>query len=203
MTNGVFVGRERELARLRSYLDNALAGQGKVCFVVGQAGSGKTALMAHFIQQALAADPDLVVAMGSCNAQTGIGDPYLPFREALTMLTGGAPAKQGAKEIASEGAGRLRTVLVRSVQTLVEVAPDLIGLFVPGAKLAGVVGKALADKMGWIDGEKVMMETLTAIKRAGADMILTYFAIETIVSLCTHHPFSFMIFTLLLIEVYL
>lgn len=36
-----------------------------------------------------------------------------------------------------------------------------------------------AEKMGWLDGKKVMMETLTAIKRAGADMILTYFAIET------------------------
>jgi porphobilinogen synthase len=35
-----------------------------------------------------------------------------------------------------------------------------------------------AEKMGWIDGAKVMMETLTAIKRAGADMILTYFAME-------------------------
>jgi porphobilinogen synthase len=35
-----------------------------------------------------------------------------------------------------------------------------------------------AEKMGWIDGTKVMMETLIAIKRAGADMILTYFAIE-------------------------
>jgi porphobilinogen synthase len=35
-----------------------------------------------------------------------------------------------------------------------------------------------ADKMGWIDGKKVMMETLISIKRAGADMILTYFAIE-------------------------
>ena len=35
-----------------------------------------------------------------------------------------------------------------------------------------------AEKMGWIDGSKVMMETLTAIKRAGADMILTYFAID-------------------------
>lgn len=35
-----------------------------------------------------------------------------------------------------------------------------------------------AEKMGWLDGKKVMMETLTAIKRAGADMILTYFAIE-------------------------
>ncbi|QTA86955.1 porphobilinogen synthase [Desulfonema magnum] len=35
-----------------------------------------------------------------------------------------------------------------------------------------------AEKMGWIDGKKVMMETLTGIKRAGADMILTYFALE-------------------------
>jgi porphobilinogen synthase len=33
-----------------------------------------------------------------------------------------------------------------------------------------------AEKMGWLDGERVMMETLTSIKRAGADMILTYFA---------------------------
>ena len=35
-----------------------------------------------------------------------------------------------------------------------------------------------AEKMGWIDGRKVMMETLTSIKRAGADMILTYFAMD-------------------------
>ena len=31
---------------------------------------------------------------------------------------------------------------------------------------------------GWIDGERVMMEMLTSIKRAGADLILTYFAKE-------------------------
>ncbi len=35
-----------------------------------------------------------------------------------------------------------------------------------------------AAKLGWIDGERVMMEMLTGIKRAGADMILTYFAKE-------------------------
>jgi porphobilinogen synthase len=33
-----------------------------------------------------------------------------------------------------------------------------------------------AEKNGWIDGEKAMMESLTAFKRAGADGILTYFA---------------------------
>ena len=31
---------------------------------------------------------------------------------------------------------------------------------------------------GWIDGERVMMEVLTSIKRAGADLILTYHAVE-------------------------
>lgn len=35
--------------------------------------------------------------------------------------------------------------------------------------------KAAAEK-GWLDGERVMMETLLSIKRAGADLILTYFA---------------------------
>ncbi len=33
-----------------------------------------------------------------------------------------------------------------------------------------------AGKLGWIDEERVMMEVLTSIKRAGADLILTYFA---------------------------
>lgn len=35
-----------------------------------------------------------------------------------------------------------------------------------------------AQERGWIDGERVMMETLTGFKRAGADIILTYFAKE-------------------------
>jgi len=33
-----------------------------------------------------------------------------------------------------------------------------------------------ASQMGWLDGERAMMESLTAIRRAGADMIITYFA---------------------------
>ena len=39
--------------------------------------------------------------------------------------------------------------------------------------------KAAAQR-GWIDEERVMMETLTSIKRAGADIILTYYAREAI-----------------------
>jgi porphobilinogen synthase len=35
-----------------------------------------------------------------------------------------------------------------------------------------------ASKLGWVDGERMMMEILTGIKRAGADLILTYSAKE-------------------------
>jgi porphobilinogen synthase len=37
--------------------------------------------------------------------------------------------------------------------------------------------KAAAQR-GWIDEKRAMMETLTGIKRAGADVILTYYAVE-------------------------
>jgi porphobilinogen synthase len=40
-----------------------------------------------------------------------------------------------------------------------------------------------AAKMGWIDEERVTMESLIAIKRAGADLILTYFAKDVIAKL--------------------
>jgi len=33
-----------------------------------------------------------------------------------------------------------------------------------------------AARMGWIDRERMMIETLTSIRRAGADIILTYYA---------------------------
>jgi porphobilinogen synthase len=35
-----------------------------------------------------------------------------------------------------------------------------------------------AAQNGWLDGERVMLETLTSIKRAGADLIITYHALE-------------------------
>jgi len=45
------------------------------------------------------------------------------------------------------------------------------------AHMADLQAKAAAEK-GWIDGDKVMEETLLSIKRAGAEIIITYFAKE-------------------------
>jgi porphobilinogen synthase len=39
--------------------------------------------------------------------------------------------------------------------------------------------KAGAEK-GWIDGDRCMMEALTSIKRAGADLIISYHALEAV-----------------------
>ena len=43
-----------------------------------------------------------------------------------------------------------------------------------------------ADEKSWIEGGKVMMEMLLSIKRAGADLILTYFAKEAANLLIDH-----------------
>ena len=37
-----------------------------------------------------------------------------------------------------------------------------------------------AAKMGWIDEDKAILETITSIKRAGADLIATYFAKDVV-----------------------
>ncbi len=37
-----------------------------------------------------------------------------------------------------------------------------------------------AAKMSWINEDKAILETLTSIKRAGADLIATYFAKEAV-----------------------
>jgi len=42
--------------------------------------------------------------------------------------------------------------------------------------------KAAAER-GWIDGDRAMMESLVAIARAGADMTITYFALEAAAAL--------------------
>ncbi|MGD8517518.1 MAG: AAA family ATPase [Anaerolineae bacterium] len=146
-----FVGRQRELAELWAHWEQALAWHGRVCFVTGQAGSGKTALIRYFLQQASAFEPKLAIAAGTCNAQTGIGDPYLPFREALAMLTAEQPAQPAAGALSPKNRSQLRTIVVRSALVLIETAPYLAGTFVPGGKLFGALGKAVASEVGWTD----------------------------------------------------
>jgi DNA-binding SARP family transcriptional activator/predicted ATPase len=131
----VFVEREHELAQLDAFLDRALAGRGQVAFVMGEAGSGKTALLQEFTRRAQGLRPDLVVASGDCNAYSGIGDPYLPFREILRLLTGDVEAGRAAGAITAEHACRLRRASPAATQALLEAGPNLVDTLVPRALL--------------------------------------------------------------------
>lgn len=163
MTDQVFVAREHELAQLQTFLDRALAGHGQVCFVTGEAGAGKTALVTEFARCAQVQHDDLIVAVGQGDAQTGVGDPYLPFREVLGLLTGDVESKLAQGAITQENAGRLRGFLRVSGQALVEYGPDLVDIFVPGGALATRAGARLARRSGWMD----RLDALVRHKAAG------------------------------------
>lgn len=150
MSESLFIGRERELARLAAFLECAISGKGQVAFVTGEAGSGKTVLVNVFAARVQDTYPNLVVATANCNAQGGISDPYLPFRELLGQLAGTTPARK-----AKDGE-RLQQVTARTVQLLLEVGPNLIDAFVPAAGLAMAVSKFVVEKAGWAnDLEKI------------------------------------------------
>jgi len=132
----LFVARQNEMEVLNGFLKDTVKGKGSVVFIIGEAGSGKTALVDEFTLCAQEAIADLVVAYGNCNAHTGVGDPYLPFREVLEMLTGEVEARWAAGAISSEYACRLWNTFPAATQALVECGQDLIGTFVRGSALA-------------------------------------------------------------------
>jgi adenylate cyclase len=146
----VFVARERELARLDGYLENALAGQGQVAFVTGGPGRGKTALMTEFARRAMDQHPDLLLGMGNCDAYAGVGDPYLPFREALGMLTGDVEARWAAGAITSDQARRLWEALPDAVQALLGWGPHLAGALFSGSGLLSRARAWAGDGASWL-----------------------------------------------------
>jgi predicted ATPase/DNA-binding SARP family transcriptional activator len=149
----VFVARQDELALLSSHLEDALEGKQNVVFVTGEAGSGKTALLHKFTQLALARHPELVVANGNCNAQTGIGDPYLPMREVLEMLAGDIESRLEAGSLTREQALRLWAIFPKTFAAIAGHGPDLIGTFIPDktvrarAQLLEKTAPALAEQL--------------------------------------------------------
>src|SRR6266508_342844 len=146
----LFVARQRELSWLEGLLDAALEGQHCVAFVVGEAGQGKTALLRTFARSSQAAHPNLVVAWGSCNAYTGIGDPYLPFRETLELLTGNVDVDTLVGQLHRDHANRLWHTLPAAAQALVDVGPDLLDTFVPARGLLRRATAYAGGEAAWV-----------------------------------------------------
>jgi len=116
---------------------------------------------------------------------------YGPFREAVDVTIAGGGDRRGYQQDPRNGREALAEVALDIAEgaDMVMVKPAVAYLDVIAAVVAQVdvpvaayhvsgeysMVKAAAER-GWIDGDAVALEHLTAIKRAGADFILTYFA---------------------------
>ncbi|EKF01035.1 porphobilinogen synthase [Tolypothrix sp. PCC 7601] len=117
---------------------------------------------------------------------------YGPFRDALdsapkfgdkkTYQMDAANAREAIKEVALDIAEGADIVMVKPALAYLDIirrVKDYTNLPVAAYNVSGEYAmiKAAAEN-GWIDEKKVILETLTSMKRAGADLILTYFAKE-------------------------
>ena len=118
---------------------------------------------------------------------------YGPFREAVAVEIAGGGDRRGyqqdprnrrealleARADVDQGADM---VMVKPAIAYLDVLSDLRGALDVPVLAYQVSGEyamiKAADERGWIDGRAVALEQLTAIRRAGADAILTYFAGE-------------------------
>ncbi len=92
-----FVGRQRELAELRSGWEDATAGRGRVFLVEGEAGIGKTRLMEELAAEAAGTGGG--VLWGRCREGEG-APPYWPWVQILRSYLRSADAESVAAEMA-------------------------------------------------------------------------------------------------------
>ena len=79
-----FIGREDELARLTRVLEHARAGEARSVLVAGDAGVGKTRVLAEAAGHAV--ESGMTVLTGHCVDLGDVGLPYLPFTEVIGVL---------------------------------------------------------------------------------------------------------------------
>ncbi|HRI67727.1 MAG TPA: AAA family ATPase [Polyangium sp.] len=119
-------GREKELARLRTLLDEAFAGKNSAALVIGEAGSGKSALVTAFCRQ-MANEQQPVVFVGArCLPRTGQEDPYAPIVEVLLHLVGAV--RNAPMPTNRQALGNLQ---IAALQALTAIGADLIGPLLP------------------------------------------------------------------------
>ncbi len=83
-----FVGRERELARLRELFERVRRGERQTVFLFGEPGIGKTTLVDRLLDQ-VRGDGQVRIGRGQCIEHYGPGEAYLPLLEALGQLCKG------------------------------------------------------------------------------------------------------------------
>jgi serine/threonine protein kinase/tetratricopeptide (TPR) repeat protein len=79
-----FVGREPEIRKLEGLLQQAIEGTGRIVFITGEPGIGKTSLSDEFLRRSR--KQQLLISRGRCVEQYGTGEAYLPFLDAMGEL---------------------------------------------------------------------------------------------------------------------
>nr|MBA2562509.1 porphobilinogen synthase [Chitinophagaceae bacterium] len=115
---------------------------------------------------------------------------YGPFRDALDSAPGFGDKKSYQMDYANrieavkeavmdveEGADIVMVKPALSYMDIIREVKNAVKVPVSAYNISGEYAMIkAAAKMGWIDEDKAILETLTSIKRAGADLIATYFA---------------------------
>ena len=125
-----FVARETELERLHDFLQATVIGQGQFVFVTGEAGSGKTSLLQTFARRAQEHIPSLIPLFGSCQAHSGPGNPYLPFRIILAQAVGDIEPLWRNGTITRAQVNRLWNLRQTAIKLFQDVAPDCMAMLV-------------------------------------------------------------------------
>ncbi len=181
-----FVKRNRELDRLKSYLEQTQSGDGLPVFIVGEAGSGKTTLMAEFAQQALEWIPDLLVACGQCNAQSGVGDPYRPFRDILAMLTADKDVGRIILGANRQQALRIWHAVPDTIRTINTYGSHLINLFLPAAPMVDRIAPYLTGPADWLERFQELGQP-TERTQLAQDLVLEEIT-QVLKTLATYYP---------------
>lgn len=168
-------GRETQIQHLEDCLTKVMAGRPQLAFVAGDAGVGKTTLLNAFCRRANNEHNDLIVAKGQCSDKTGNGDPYLPFKEILSLLTGDIDSRLLDQTKTIENTRRLRQIVSQTGEALVELGPDLVGTFVPGAGLVLRVGSFVAKKAGWLKFLEKIVEKSSVQSKLKPDQLYEQF----------------------------
>ena len=84
-----FVGRESEMKQLDRLLRRATQGAGRVVFVTGEPGIGKTAVVDEFLRRSRKKYSNILITRGRCVEQYGTGEAYLPFLDAVGAMLAG------------------------------------------------------------------------------------------------------------------
>src|SRR5260370_29604368 len=87
--SSAFVGREPALEKLEGFLRQAIDGAGRLVFITGEPGIGKTSLSDEFLRRARTKYQGLVVSRGRCVEQYVTGEAYLLFLDAVGALLDG------------------------------------------------------------------------------------------------------------------